>query len=667
MRLPASWLVILLLVAHGIMAWSVSPRVGVTADEPVHLVSGVYYWKTGDFRFQPENGNLPQRWAALPWVLSGVDVPARSGPAWERADVWGLGYQMLDTAGPNRTKLLAASRGMNVLLGCSLLAIIYVWSAGLWGRSGGLVSLALAAFCPNLLAHAGLATSDTAGTLGFILAALAGWRLCHRLTPARVLMAGAAVGLLAVSKFSVVLFPVIVVGMAGLRMLRAAAFPWAFPGLGSGWLRGRGLRLIALASAWSAAALVAALVIWAAYGFRFAASPDNAGFMKDWETVLIAEPHAVGVPQLGEPLENSQVSLKAGPVQSGVRWMRDHRLLPEAWLYGFSFVVYHSHSRLAFFCGDYSTTGWWSFFPTAWILKSTLPGTMILLLGVGILAQGRAGRRYGYRVAPLILLGVVYGGTSMAGSLNIGLRHWLPLIAAGWVVSGAVVLILCSGRRQGWIAGALLMLVCGHAAASIAARPDYIGYFNQLAGSPAHRHRLFADSNLDWGQGLPVLTDWLREHRKGRPVYLSYFGSDDPGFYDLPGVQRFGDLAFSRRPRPLPTTLGPGLYVFGATQFERVYSVVRGPWTAERERLYQQLLAWFAHNSRKPAGAPLTTTNGRPLSAEEVELALSDFDALTLGRVTHVLQNRAPLAMLSGGILVYELAADDEWWRLNHL
>ncbi|MCS6245271.1 MAG: hypothetical protein H2172_15670 [Opitutus sp.] len=664
MRRRSGWLVALLIAAHAVMAWSVSPQVGMTADEPVHIVSGLYYWQTGDFRFQPENGNFPQRWVALPWVLAGVEVPAKSGAAWEHADIWALGHQLLDTAGPRRTALLAASRAMTVLLGCGLLLVIYAWSAGLWGRRGGLVSVAAAAFCSNLLAHAGLATSDTAGALGFLAAVLAGWRLCHRITLGRVAMAGLAAGFLAIAKFSAVLLPAVIAGLLVVRVVRPAPLPWSLPGLGAGRLRHRSGRIWALGGAWLAAILVAWVIVWSAYGFRFAAAPAGGTWMKNWDTILITQPQKVGLPQLCEPAEAHQVQLQAGALQQGLRWARDHRLLPEAWLYGMGFVAYHSHSRLAFFAGEHGTTGWWLYFPLAWWWKSTLAGILLLVVAVATVALGRERGRHAYRLAPLIALGAVYGGVSIAGNLNIGLRHELPLIAAGWVLTGAVATLGTTKFRRArrWaVEGAVVALLAAHAWASIAARPHYLAYFNLLAGPAEQHHRLLVDSNLDWGQGLPELATWLQENQQGRSVYLSYFGSDDPAFYpELSDVVRWGDLPFSRKPRALPTSLGPGLYVFGSTQFERVYSYVRGPWTAERERLYLDLNAWLpAQGARRP-GATITGPTGRLLTPEEADLARADYDALTLGRVTHQLHRRKPLAVLAGGaLLVFELQAAD--------
>jgi hypothetical protein len=329
-------------------------------------------------------------------------------------------------------------------------------------------------------------------------------------------------------------------------------------------------------------------------------------------------------------------------------------------------VAYHSHSRLAFFAGEHGTTGWWLYFPLAWWWKSTLAGLGLVVIAAGSLALSRQRAHRWYRVAPLVALAGVYGGVAMAGSLNIGLRHVLPVIAVGWVLVGAVVTVGIdwawrSQARRLAVTVAVGALLAAHAGASLASRPDYLAYFNALAGPAEQRHRLLVDSNLDWGQGLPALAEWLREHQQGRTVYLSYFGSDDPVFYpELAKVVRWGDLPFSHKPRNLPTPLGPGLYVLGATQFERVYGYVRGPWTPERERLYQDLHAWLTPQGASGPGAPLTSPGGRLLSREEADLARSDYDALTLGRITHQLRKSRPVGVLAGGaLLVFELDTGD--------
>jgi hypothetical protein len=45
-----------------------------------------------------------------------------------------------------------------------------------------------------------------------------------------------------------------------------------------------------------------------------------------------------------------------------------------------------------------------------------------------------------------------------------------------------------------------------------------------------HDLHLLSDSNLDWGQDLKGLAEW-REQNRGKPLYISYFGTADPRYY----------------------------------------------------------------------------------------------------------------------------------------
>src|SRR5262245_60343618 len=68
-------LAVLAALAHAVWAVTASVDKSMTADEIAHLTAGHVYNTLGDYRFQPENGNLPQRWAALPLLLASAPLP----------------------------------------------------------------------------------------------------------------------------------------------------------------------------------------------------------------------------------------------------------------------------------------------------------------------------------------------------------------------------------------------------------------------------------------------------------------------------------------------------------------------------------------------------------------------------------------------------------------
>ena len=63
--------------------------------------------------------------------------------------------------------------------------------------------------------------------------------------------------------------------------------------------------------------------------------------------------------------------------------------------------------------------------------------------------------------------------------------------------------------------------------------PHYLAYFNQIAGGPRGGARYLLDSNIDWGQDLKGLADYLKKEDMPGPVYVGYFGHDAPKLYGI--------------------------------------------------------------------------------------------------------------------------------------
>jgi len=612
-------LVLVLVVLHGAMAISVSPRVGPTFDEPAHLTAGRGYWAHTDFTLQPENGLLPQRLVGLPATLRDTPFPRRASAG---DDVWSLARVYLFAPTTDLPRLLLEARLMIALVSCALTTLVYCWARRLFGERGGLIALVVAVFCPHLLAHAGLATSDLVAAMGFTLATLMWWRMLHRVAWTRVLAAGTAVGALALAKFSAVLFAPIAVVLLVARLLRRAPLIICWPSNGVRRLRG-GAKVGALLTSGAAVCVIAWVIIWTAYGWRYSATPDGVDrFQLPWSTVLMEQ--------------STGASHQPGIVQAFVRAARNTRLLPEAYLYGLTYTDYFSRMRAAFFAGDYSLTGWRTFFPAVFTLKTTLPMLVLLVLAAIALWPRLRSGRFTYRLVPLAVLVVVYGTFAISSHLNLGHRHLLPLYPALCIGIGAVAR---RGRRESrWWRASVLALVAWHALESWQVRPHYLTYFNALAGGPTRAHRYFVDSSLDWGQGLPDLAAWLKRETHGERIYLSYFGTDEPHRFGIEAT-RVGDRMFNPgfSDESVPA-LTPGVYCFSATMFRRVYTDVSGPWTLERELALRQLSAKTAH---------ITPMERRA------------FEQLRFGRLCRYLESREPDAIVANSILVFRLSTED--------
>jgi len=658
MRRLAPLLVALALVLYWVMAVSVSPRNGVTADEVVHLTGGYTYWKFNDYRMHPENGTLPMRLAALPLLTMGLKTPPLTDPDWLNSKVNLYGEKFFFEQGNPVDAMLLRARMVIALTGVFTAWLTWRWARGLFGAAAGWLALGLAVFCPAMLAHGGLATSDMTMTACVLGALSAVWRLLHRATWGRLAVATAACGLAFLSKMSGVLIVPLIGALVVLRWLRPAPLVLAL-GARVRWLRRRGGKAwatLALTSVVGAGSLV---LLWAGYGFRFdgfnrAVSGTN-GYYFTWDVILDKQPVPWPAGSLLDDL-HGRLPLRETAMTKLIGTLRDHRLLPEAYLWGFAHTYKFSRSRLAFFLGDYRSDGWRMFFPTAFLLKTTLPALLLIAAGVAALVwAGRAPpgaprrvRPWMYRAAPLLLFFAVYWVMAINLHLNIGHRHILPTYPVFYVLASASALWLQRARRA--VTLALAAALALHAGDSLWARPFYLSYFQPLVGGEARGYRYLVDSSYDWGQGLPDLARWLQDKaaRGDRtPVYLTYFGADSPRARGL-DVIRFGDEVSDAGPRVFPAQVHGGWFVISATDYTRVYMPTRGPWTDQYEKLYRTLAARLT--AAQARGDNLTAAE----HAQLVQDAM-DYEMVQFGRLSWSLQGREPLEVLGGSMLVFRL------------
>ncbi len=623
---------------HAWLALSATREKTTAVDEMAHLTAGRALWQ-GDYRLQPENGVLPQLWQALPAHLNGPPLPPRDHAGWTRPNVWTLGHAYFHESGHDLARLLFSGRAMNVFwsLGCGLL--IFGGARRLFGSAGSWLAILFWTFCPTFLAHGALATSDLCLTFFLFLSVGAYWRHLERPDAATLAASAFSLGLAMVAKYSAVLLAPMCLLMLLVRATHRAPWTWHGRRLERG-----GVALLMLAST-AAHLLLTVGLIWAFHRFRFAPVDDPAlvaDYTRPWAEML----RSVG-----------------GSLADVLSWARHHRLLPDAYLYGFGFVIDFSRERGAFLNGETSLTGWAHFFPYAFLVKTPLP---LLLAGGAALGvaftRWRSGRHLWrsdlYRVAPWVILFLVYWAASVTSSLNIGHRHLLPIYPVMFLATGALGWAAARVSPRWWGAG--LALVACHVGASVSVRPHYLAFFNTLAGGPEEGYRHLVDSSLDWGQDLPGLAAWLQTHATGAPrppVYLAYFGTGDPAYH---GIRATAMVPLLRNVPDQPWhALEPGLYCISATLLQQAYSPIRGPWTEALEREFQQLrgtepalLHYAAHPEKR---AELEAS----IPARHWSAMWKRYEALRFKRLCQLLRARRPEAQIGYAIHVYRVSQDE--------
>lgn len=665
-RTAEAVVVFALLTAHFLLAATSVRTKGPTFDEVFHLAKGVTFWQTGDFRMAGAHPTFAPLWATLPLLRSPPALPPCDGETWVRSDLLTYCYRLFWTEGNDVQAMLWPARAMIALLSVALGLAVYVWSRRLFGAGGGLLSLALYAFSPSMLAHARLVTTDMAVTAFFLLAAGSVWWVFHRVTPLSLLGSSLALTGLFISKLTaVVVFPVLL-GAVVVRVLSATPVLVRCRSWERGIASRQGKASVLLAIL-AVNGLVIYTGIWASYGFRY--SPFAHALTGEEQLA------SRGGKDCWALLEE-----KSGPtLNTVVGFCRDHKLFPEMYLCAVSGASYGSQMRVSFLDGEHSLTGFRRFFPLCFLYKTPAPSLVLLACALavygGTLVQGMCGEErrlrsavralWGgvYRTAPLWLLLATYWFVLVSSKLNIGHRHMLPVYPPLFVLAGAAFLPLRGALRWlRWVGPAVVLL---GVAASLRTYPHYLAYFNCLAGGPRNGHRHLVDSSLDWGQDLPGLAAWLRENAQGRETYVAYFGYAPPAYYGIEArqipydVNYIGPTVLPRIGDPAMQAPRGGIYCISATLLEQVYPpALFGHWTEAREEAYRR---WLPVMRRFQGATSLNLALDPSLRLDWASHGKQylPFACLQFGRLCHHLRQREPDTHIGHSILIYELTDED--------
>jgi hypothetical protein len=559
-----------MLIASGLLSYFAALRESPTADEPLHATAGYMIRWLGDYRLDVEDPALFTWLSTLPQTSSDLHispndprlVPLLENHPQQWSMVVGALFRTLRPDGAsvyNGVEYIQRSRivfiGINLILG----AVIAWWAYRLGGMSAAVVATGLFAFDPNFMAHGALVKNDVAITLITIWLMCSIWLLGQRATWGRIISIAIACACGVNVKFSGLFLGIVLIVMLAIRAIDAK--PW--PILGRS-LEKRASRILFATTLCVAVGLFCWASIWTVYGWRFSVAPDALVVFDPAPFELGAKMH-----NLKDLSETTTAQIQSLPTPLTAKiffWLDDHRLLPDAWIYGFLYT-YSTMFRNAFLMGRISLLGWWYYFPLAILFKTPLAViTVIIVLAARWVTQLARSKRLAMPSLDSICLWlpiILYGGMALRSHLNIGLRHIFPIYPFIFLL---IATNLARMKRGTWIGAAVVILA---AVESLAAWPHQLAFFNLAAGRTQGGVRLLSDSNFDWGQDLPLLADWQEKH-SGTRLYLSYFGSTDPHMYGIDYVDVAGGYPFSDMP-VMPMNL-PGVYAISATFLQGTYA-----------------------------------------------------------------------------------------------
>jgi hypothetical protein len=466
-----------------------------TWDEQDHIFAGYMSWKTFDHGLNPEHPPLVKYVATLPLLNMQLTVPKLNGQFFKNeAFLGGNDFLYKNDA----LKMMWRARVAASIFSFIAALLVFFAAAEMFGTTAGLIALALIAFEPNVLAHGAYVTTDLALS-GFMLATIyAFYRFVNKPTLARMIVVGVAFGLVLSSKHSgVLLLPMLIVlAIVELWRQRDAAHKISVKQMLTGF---------------AVFSSIALFILWAMYGFRYAARPAGLTLSPSYaEYISGLNPHT--------------------------HWLmatvaRFH-LLPESYLYGLADVRLLSDYMPTYIFGKVFAHGVWYYFPVSFIVKSTLP--FLILLVIALIAIATRTFSKSREILYLVIPVLIYLAVAMSNGINIGARHVMPLwLLLSILISGVAVALLNRDRRWMYALGVLLL---AHVATSVQSYPsNYIPYSNALFGGPSNTYKVLSDSNTDWAQQLHSTRRYL-EARGIKDCWFAYFaaGGIDTNYYGIP-------------------------------------------------------------------------------------------------------------------------------------
>lgn len=446
-----------------------------TSDEPAHIACGMEWLDKGVYRWEPQHPPLARVAAALGPYLSGIRSQNTPRDIFLAMSKEGAAILY---SGHHYDRTLALARLGNLPFFWLACAAVYWWGARYYSRVVAVAAVFLFSFLPTILGHAGLATTDMAVTAGMGAAFVAGYRWLEQPSLRAGAWFGAATALMILCKFSALLF---FPAAAGLSLACYLCLEWR------GWNILAGAVKERIASL-GLAVLVAMLVVWAGYRFSF----GDAGF--------------------------AHLRLPAPELYAGIRQVMEH----------------NAAGHDSYLLGVRGHTGFFWFFPVALAVKTPL--AFLVLLAVGVALVFRKNARYRRMWVPLAFSAAILI-PSLFSSITIGVRHILPIyLGFSMLAAAALVTMLETGETRKWMGWVLGLLLVWFAASSVLSHPDYLPYFNELAGSEPEK--ILADSDLDWGQDLKRLSARLHELGATSVSFDPYIVGDWEKEHGFPKIYR---------------------------------------------------------------------------------------------------------------------------------
>ncbi|MGA2667106.1 MAG: glycosyltransferase family 39 protein [Patescibacteria group bacterium] len=437
----------------------------ITVDEKVHISAGYLHVFEGDYSFNTEHPPLLNDLEGLLAKIARPKLPKTPIENYQPygSGQWNYAADFWYHSGNNVEQITAWARLPIILLTLGLIYLVFLWAKTLFGPRAGLIAATLTAFCPNILAHGRLATTDMGLVFFFVLALWLFRKWLLHPTWRNIFWFSLALAGTILAKFSGLLILPIILAAAVIFIPKKSALRQIYQLMFS--------------------LVVVVILTWILYAFSMRANIVDAGLVK-W---------------LVMPFEK---------FWAGYQMVSNH----------------NSVGHWSYFNGKMDYRGWWDYFPEVLALK--LPLEVFVLLILAILFFRQTARKF-FEEFLIIFPPLFFLGVAMTSRIDIGIRHILVILPFLFILIAR--LAVAKGKL---ISVVVTLLVAAQILVGILAYPNYITYFNPLAGGVVKASAHIADSNLDWDQNMIRFADYAKANNI-KKVYELCWNYDAFGYYGL--------------------------------------------------------------------------------------------------------------------------------------
>ena len=482
------WLCVGILIAVAILRIVSTYHVfNHTIDEPSHIAGGIEWWEKGTYTLETKHTPLARVSVALGPYLAGVRGTG--------ATVWYETYPILSENGRYGLNLTLGRMGVLPYLIIATV-VVFLWTKRLCGTAAALLATAVFTQLPVILAHSSVATTDVPLMAMFCWSLYAFTRWLREPSLRSAAEFGIAAGLAVSTKLSTLVY------------LPACGVPIVLT-----YALARERRWREVFRSVAIVILCAGLATWAVY--RFSHAPLS-------ELTHLPDRAAAKVFGKGSGITGAvrtvtaHIPVPAPEFFAGIRMLRDqNRVGSRGYLFG-----------------QVKEGGWWYFFFVALSLKTPLAVLLLAVAGAIMVVRRYWRDRSNWELAAPVIGAAMIMISSAPSKLDSGVRYVMPVFVFIAILSGVALAMLWERHSHRMLSRATAVLLFTWLALSSAwAHPDYLAYFNELAGRDPSRYIVVGD--LDWGQDLTRLSAYLRQHSVTH-LSIAYDAYFDPAPLGLP-------------------------------------------------------------------------------------------------------------------------------------